>query len=74
MLNMGDKDLQFLEGTNLGLSSSNIKCGQSANNNGLVDLGRKFEMITDETTTYDRKDNSIRMQVHDICDGGTPGK
>ncbi|UMM16006.1 hypothetical protein L5515_013202 [Caenorhabditis briggsae] len=63
--NTMDQRIEYLEGTNLGFSSKKINCQNLSQDDGLLDLGSKFELIN--STDSLGKWHSILVPLSDLC-------
>ncbi|KAF1763974.1 hypothetical protein GCK72_003920 [Caenorhabditis remanei] len=63
--NTVDQRIEYLEGSNLGFSSKKIDCSNLGTDDGLLDLGTKFELIN--STDSLGKWHSILVPLSELC-------
>ena len=63
--NTVDQRIEYLEGSNLGFSSKKIDCSNLGTDDGLLDLGSKFELIN--STDSLGKWHSLLMPLSELC-------
>lgn len=63
--NTMDPRIEYLDGTNLGFSSKKIDCSKLGQDDGLLDLGNRFELIN--STDSLGKWHSIVVPLADLC-------
>lgn len=63
--NTVDQRIEYLNGQNLGFSSKRLDCSNLGADDGLLDLGSKFELIN--STDSLGKWHSILVPLSDLC-------
>uniref|UniRef100_A0A8R1DH24 GPS domain-containing protein n=1 Tax=Caenorhabditis japonica TaxID=281687 RepID=A0A8R1DH24_CAEJA len=65
--NTVDQRIEYLEGTNLGFSSKQIDCSNIGVDDGLLDMGTRFELLN--TTDALGKWHSVVVPLSELCSG-----